>query len=78
MENEFDENRIPGKLYVSPSLPAFGDPTRNVRIVSKVLKSDEDYAFAEVKKEVSPVPTGANCAGSTSSPMRRREFGMTA
>ncbi len=50
--NEYDANKLPGKLYSSPSLPAFGNPERSVRIMSKVLSSPEHYEFAQIKKDV--------------------------
>jgi hypothetical protein len=51
-QNEYDANKRPDKVYVSPSLPAYGNPERRVRIVSKVVDSPEDLAFAIIKKEV--------------------------
>ena len=46
------ENPKPGKTYISPSLPAFGQQNRMVRIASKVIESPSAYAFAKVKDEV--------------------------
>lgn len=45
------ENPKPGKTYISPSLNAFGQLKRKVRIASKVIESPDAYAFAEVKDE---------------------------
>jgi len=45
------ENPKPGKTYISPSLKAFGQQERPVRIASKVIESQEAYAFAKVKDE---------------------------
>jgi len=58
--NEYDMNKVPGRVYVSPSLAAFGEPDRKVRILSAVLSTDEDYTFAQVKKEVILRLTGGN------------------
>jgi hypothetical protein len=46
------QNPKPGKTYISPSLPAFGDKTRRVRIASKVLPSVDGYEFAKERDEV--------------------------
>jgi len=46
------ENPIPGKTYISPSLQAFGQKDRRVRIASKVIASSNSYAFAKIKDEV--------------------------
>jgi len=46
------ENPIPGKTYISPSLQAFRQKDRRVRIASKVIESPDSYAFAKVKDEV--------------------------
>jgi hypothetical protein len=51
-QDEFDANKRVDKFYGSPSLPAFGDPSRKVRIVSKVTKSSDDYAFIHIKNAV--------------------------
>lgn len=45
------ENPKPGKTYISPSLNAFGQLERKVRIASKVIESPDAYAFAEIKDE---------------------------
>ena len=42
----------PGETYISPSLAAFGQQNRKVRIASKVIESPEAYAFGTVKDEV--------------------------
>lgn len=42
----------PGKTYISPSLPAFGDKSKNVRIASKVLPSADGYEYAKERDEV--------------------------
>ncbi len=42
----------PGKTYISPSLSAFGQKDRKVRIASKVIESPIEYAFATVKDEI--------------------------
>jgi hypothetical protein len=41
-----------GKTYFSPSLEAFGQQDRKVRIASKVIDSGDAYAFATIKDEV--------------------------
>lgn len=41
----------PDKTYVSPSLKAFGDDNRKVRIVSKVIESKDSFAFSKIKGE---------------------------
>lgn len=43
---------LPGKTYISPSLPAFGDKNRRVRIASKVLPSEDGYEYAKERDEV--------------------------
>lgn len=45
------ENPKPGKTYISPSLAAFGQQDRKVRIASKVIESPSAYAFAKIKDE---------------------------
>jgi hypothetical protein len=45
-------NPEPGKTYISPRLDAFGDPSRKVRIATKLIEQPETYAFASVKDEV--------------------------
>lgn len=42
----------PGKTYISPTLPAFGDKTRRVRIASKVLPSKDGYEYVKERDEV--------------------------
>lgn len=46
------ENPKPGKTYISPSLPAFGDKNRSVRIASEVIEAPLTYAFAKIKDEL--------------------------
>lgn len=43
---------LPGKTYISPSLQAFGDKSRRVRIASKVLPSKDGYEYAKERDEV--------------------------
>lgn len=45
------KNPIPGKSYISPRLKSFGNNPKKVRIISKVLESDDSYAFAKIKDE---------------------------
>ena len=46
------DNPQPGRTYISPSLDAFNQPGRKVRIATKVIEHPESYAFAEIKGEV--------------------------
>jgi hypothetical protein len=46
------ENPLPGKTYISPSLNAFGQQDRKVRIASKAIVSPDAFAFATVRDEV--------------------------
>lgn len=46
------QNPKPGKTYISPAFPAFGDKTRVVRIASKVLPSVDGYDYAKERDEV--------------------------
>ena len=46
------QNPKPGKTYISPALPSFGDKTRNVRIASKVLASVDGYEYVKERDEV--------------------------
>jgi hypothetical protein len=46
------KNPVEGKTYLSPSLKAFGEATRKVRIISKVINSPDSYAFAKVRDEI--------------------------
>ncbi len=46
------ENPNPGKTYISPSLPAFGQKDRSVRIASKLIEAPTTYAFAKIKDEI--------------------------
>lgn len=51
MDDDY-QNPIPGKTYISPSLQAFGDKERRVRIASKILPSEEGYEYAKERDEV--------------------------
>ena len=42
----------PGKTYISPRLDDFADPSRKVRIATKLIDQPETYAFATIKDEV--------------------------
>lgn len=46
------ENPLPGHTYLSPSLPHFSDPERKIRIATKAIDGEEQFAFALVKGEV--------------------------
>lgn len=46
------QNPKPGKTYISPSLEAFGDKSKRVRIASKVLPSTDGYEYAKERDEV--------------------------
>ncbi len=46
------ENPKPGKTYISPSLKAFGQQDRQVRIASKLIEQPETYAYAKVREEL--------------------------
>ena len=46
------KNPEPGKTYISPSLAAFEQKDRKVRIASKVIESPDAYAFAAIKDEI--------------------------
>lgn len=50
-DNGYDEHLRTDKLYMSPSLPAFGHPDRRVRIANKAFHADDDFAFGTIKKE---------------------------
>lgn len=45
------QNPKPGKTYISPALPSFGDKSRMVRIASKVLPSEEGYEYVRERGE---------------------------
>lgn len=45
------QNPKPGKIYISPSLPSFGDKTKRVRIASKVLPSVDGYEYVRERDE---------------------------
>jgi len=51
MDDDY-QNPQPGKTYISPSLQAFGDKDRRVRIASKILPSEEGYEYARERDEV--------------------------
>lgn len=42
----------PGKTYISPQLNDFTDPSRKVRIATKLIDQSETYAFATIKDEL--------------------------
>lgn len=42
----------PGKTYISPQLDDFSDPSRKVRIATKLIDQPETYAFATIKDEL--------------------------
>ena len=46
------EDPLPGRTYISPSLNAFGQQNRKVRIASKALASPDAYSFATIKDEI--------------------------
>lgn len=46
------ENPAPGKTYISPSLGAFSDPVRKIRIATKLIEHPDTYAFAQLKGEI--------------------------
>lgn len=45
-------NPLPGYTYMSPSLDAFSAPERRIRIATKAIDGDEEFAFAQVKGEL--------------------------
>lgn len=51
MDDDY-QNPLPGRTYISPSLQAFGDKERRVRIASKVLPSEDGYEYAKERAEV--------------------------
>lgn len=51
MDDDY-QNPLPGKTYISPSLKAFGDKERKVRIASKILPSEDGYEYAKERDEV--------------------------
>jgi hypothetical protein len=51
MDDDY-QNPLPGRTYISPSLQAFGDKARRVRIASKVLPSEDGYEYAKERDEV--------------------------
>src|SRR5688500_3670401 len=46
------QNPSAGKTYLSPSLPDFNEPSRKVRIATKLIEHPSSYAFASLKGEV--------------------------
>jgi hypothetical protein len=46
------QNPKPGKTYISPSLPAFGNKEKRVRIASKVHPSVDGYEYVKERDEV--------------------------
>jgi hypothetical protein len=46
------QNPKVGETYISPSLAAFGQQDRKVRIASKVIESPDAYAFGTIRHEV--------------------------
>lgn len=46
------KNPKEGKTYISPSLKSFDDPTRKIRIASKVINSSDSFAFTKIKDEI--------------------------
>lgn len=46
------EDPLPGKTYISPSLTSFSDPSRKVRIATKLLEQPTSYAYAHEKGEL--------------------------
>ncbi|SEQ25591.1 protein of unknown function [Amphritea atlantica] len=51
MDDDY-QNPLPGKTYISPSLQAFGDKERRVRIASKILPSEDGYEYVKERDEV--------------------------
>ena len=51
MDDDY-QNPLPGKTYISPSLQAFGDKDRRIRIASKILESEDGYEYAKERDEV--------------------------
>jgi len=51
MDDDY-QNPLPGKTYISPSLQAFGDKDRRVRIASKILLSEGGYEYARERDEI--------------------------
>lgn len=51
-DNDTYQMPRPGKVYISPSLPAFSDKTRRVRIATRVAGGDEGYEYAKERGEV--------------------------
>ena len=51
MDDDY-QNPLPGKTYISPSLEAFGNKQRRVRIASKILPSEDGYEYVKERDEV--------------------------
>lgn len=51
MDDDY-QNPLPGKTYISPSLQAFGNKDRRVRIASKILPSEDGYEYARERDEI--------------------------
>jgi hypothetical protein len=51
MDDDY-QNPLPGKTYISPSLHAFGNKERRVRIASKILPSEDGYEYVKERDEV--------------------------
>lgn len=51
MDDDY-QNPLPGKTYISPSLQAFGNKERMVRIASKILPSKDGYEYAKERDEI--------------------------
>lgn len=45
------ENPLPGRNYISPSLKSYDDPSRKIRIATKLIESPDSYAFAKLRDE---------------------------
>ena len=46
------QNPTAGKTYISPSLPDFNEPSRKIRIATKLIEHPNSYAFANLKGEL--------------------------
>lgn len=51
MDDDY-KNPLPGKTYISPSLPDFGNKERQVRIASKILPSEDGYEYVKERDEI--------------------------
>lgn len=54
MDDEHDSYQTPkpGKVYLSPSMKAFGDPSHQMRIASKLTGESDQYQYATERGEV--------------------------